>query len=121
MVADRDELQLRRIEEIQCELRRALVEDSLERLDELLAEKKSRLDTLLAGPLLGENASEGERQRFQELLRRDLALEALMKQKLKVLGNRLRKTRAARNGVGQYAFATAHLSSQLLARTDVTG
>jgi len=114
-------LQLERIEQIQQQIHDELVEDTLKSIEELLAEKKSRLTTIIRSGVLNNGVTDTEREHLAQILKRDLALEAVIKQKLAIVGNKLRKTKAARQGVGQYAFATAHLSAQLLTSTDLTG
>lgn len=113
--------QLERIRKVQAELRRVVLDETLEDLEELLAEKRSRLEgLLLAGHFLGEWRKERAAE-LRAVLEEDRALVRLIRQKLKLLGTRLKKAHESRYVATQYAIAPARTCAQSLHGTDVTG
>ena len=124
MTEEQTSLQIGRIEHIQAQLRQMILEESLDGLNPLLEEMRSRLWTLLpADGMPGVlHQWQGQAvQRLMDVLATDRELKGLIQDKLKVVGNRLRKARQSRHAVTRYAVLPARANSQLMRSTDIAG
>lgn len=108
MTANQIELQLTRIEEIQDELRRCIMDDTLPGLEPLIDEMGTRLKLLLNGREQMESL-QPFRERLAVLVRSNERLEELMQVQLKLVANRLQKTHATKQVFELYAGETHRL------------
>jgi hypothetical protein len=113
-------LQLDRIEEIQSELRRCVMDDSLPGLEPLIDEMGTRLRLLLNGrePL---ELLLPHRTRLELVVRNNERLEELMQVQLKLVANRLQKTHATKQVFELYAGETYRLKQLTRHALDLDG
>jgi hypothetical protein len=95
-------LQLAQIESLQERLRQLLLDDEPEGLDALLAEKRARLEAVLAERNSTEFGGRAVYARLLRILRADHDLQALISSQLAVLSTELRKTSEAQRLTGAY-------------------
>ncbi len=108
MTVDQIELQLNRIEEIQAELKRCIMDDTLPGLEPLIDEMGTRLKLLLSGRELM-HSLQPFRTRLELLVRNNERLEELMQVQLKLVATRLEKTHATKQVFELYAGETYRL------------
>jgi hypothetical protein len=121
MEPSRIEQQIERIEEVQAKLRKVIMEDTLPGLEELIAELGSRLKTLL--PEGDELPAEimPYRERFTRIVERNAQLEGLMQTQLKLISNRLRKTKDSQKLLTMYSGQSSKLRQFAKRSLDVDG
>src|SRR5262245_43968381 len=95
-------IQLGQIEALQASLRETLLSEDQEGLDELLAEKCARLETVLAERDTAEFGARPVYARLLRILRTDHELQALINQQLALLSTELRKTTETQRLAGAY-------------------
>jgi hypothetical protein len=118
--AERIELQLRRIEQIQEELHRSIMDDRLPGLDSLIEEMGSRLQTLLSGGIPAEDLPQYQ-ERLAQVVGQNEKLESMMQAQLKLVSNRLQKTHDTKQVFELYAGETYKLKQLTKHRLDVDG
>lgn len=94
--------QLDRICEVQTLLRQTLLADEPVGLEDLLEEKRARLDGLLALRQHGALDDPAVQVRLLEILNTDLELQGLITRQLKVLSSAIRKAGDSRRAVAGY-------------------
>lgn len=106
------ELQLRGVEAAQTRIREVVLDDTLEGLEELLAEKGARLSAVLNRVVREPRVDNAVLSRLGLILQSDEQLMGLIRRRLQVLRSEIRKTHDAGTmlrayGGGQPALATA--------------
>jgi hypothetical protein len=118
MNATQIELQLQRIEQIQLELRKTIMDDTLPGLESLLAEMGTRLKLLLGGGVDIDTLTR-YKSRLELLVRNNDRLEELMQVQLKLVANRLQKTHDTKQIFELYAGETHKLKQTTIHSLDV--
>ena len=119
MDASAVDLQLTRIEEIQAELRRVILDGSLAGLEALSTECQMRLQTLLTPQPTPALAAETAQQRLEAILATHSQLEQLVTRLLPVIATELRKAHDSRQIAQKYAVGPAKAATSLAHCTDV--
>lgn len=95
--------QIKCIHALQDEVRSVLLDDSLDRLEQRIAELGSRLASVTSAALAGDGGEQESARMLEAVLSRQRELETLVRRKLQVLGTELAKARAARAAARRYA------------------
>jgi hypothetical protein len=95
--------QIERIRLLQDEVQRVLLDDSLDQLEQCIAELGSRLASVISTALTGNESAQEPARTLEALLSRQRELEALVQRKLQVIGTELSKARASRAAARRYA------------------